>query len=135
MDPYSVYNTSDTAYNISDISEMEDLLAFCAGFKDFPSVLQSVGAKKIGIILEMRSILFGPILWPLCILGMVFNALVLLACFSMKYNTSSIILGSICSFSFIHATFTLLQHDISQSKSKESTSQKHFQTGSYSSMG
>ena len=123
MESEIAYNTSEIVY---DTSEMESLVPFCATFEDFSTLLESMNAKKLGMLMQIRAILFGPVLWPLCILGMVFNALVLLACFSMKYNTSSIILGFICSFSLIHATFTLLQHDMSQSMSKESTSQNHF---------
>ena len=101
MEHNSVFNTS----------EMDSFL-LCGSFTDFPTVLQSVGSKNIGKIFKIRAILFGPVLWPLCILGMVFNAVVFLACFFKKFTSSSIILGSICAFSIIHASFMLLLHDM-----------------------
>ena len=89
---------------------------FCNGLTldEFLAYLSFYGLEKIAGTISTMATLYGPVLWPICILSMAINLLVIIFSFFSKSSSSSIWVGAISLVSLIKAASLLYLHDFVQ---------------------
>ena len=99
--------------NASLVADAELLGLPQVSFEELTHLLSLNEMKRISEAIE---ILLGPILWSVCIIGMVLNIAVLVSCLFAKCSASTIMLGVISFCWIIKASALLFLHDVFQGK-------------------
>ena len=83
-------------------------------FEEFTEYLISMDIAKRARAFSLVATLYGPVLWSICMAGIVLNIGVIVSCLFAKCSASSILLGVISFCWIAQASSLLFLHDIFQ---------------------